>query len=306
MQMNYDVIIIGGGVAGLSAGYWCAELGLSALVLESETEPGGTLLRVFNPIHNHLGASAENGKELRDRIAEQIKNSKIEIRTGAQIAAVDLIEKKVELADGSMLAAKNLILATGTRRGKLNVPGENEFAGRGILDSGAKDPSAVKDLEVCIIGGGDAAFENALILAEHAGSVTIVHRSENFQARGEFRKKVESNPGIRLIANAKVLEFSGKDRVESVKISDVSNGGESYIAARAVLIRIGVEPNTELFAERIALDKRGYIAVNAKCETSVGGVYAIGDVANPDSTTVSTAAGTGATAAKMIGQNMER
>jgi thioredoxin reductase (NADPH) len=298
--MEKDVIIIGGGVAGLSAGYWCAELGLSALVLEREAELGGTLLRVFNPLHNHLGARAENGKELRDQITAQIKNSAMEIRTGVEVRSVDLAEKKVELIDGSALEAKSLIIATGTRRRKLNVPGEDKFAGRGILFSGAKDPEAVAGLDVCIVGGGDAAFENASILAEHARSVTVVHRGDHFRAREEFKSKVGSNPKIRVIAKAKVIDFSGKDLVESVKISDVSTGEESNIPVQAVLIRIGVEPNTELFNDQLELDERGYISINSKCETSVEGVYAVGDMANPDATTVSTAAGTGATAAHVI------
>jgi thioredoxin reductase (NADPH) len=298
--METDVIIIGGGVAGLFAGFWCAELGLRALVLEEDGEIGGTLRRVFNPIHNHLGATAENGAELIRSIARQIEKSKMEIRIGAKVRAVNLSEKKVELTDGSVLTTKNLIIASGTRRRKLNVPGEEEFAGRGILFSGAQDPEAVRDLEACIVGGGDAAFENALILAEHARSVTIVHHSDHFRAREEFKEKVGSNPKIKVIANAKVLEFVGKDSLESVKISDVSTGEESNISAQAGLIRIGVEPSTELFKGQLELDERGYISVNSKCETSVEGVYAAGDVANPDSTTVSTAAGTGATAAHVI------
>ena len=294
------MIIIGGGVAGLSAGYWCAELGLRALVLEGEAELGGTLRRVFNPIHNHLGGTAEKGEELIKSIARQIENSRMEIRTGAKVRAVNLSEKKVELTDGPVLTAKDLIIATGTRRRKLNVPGEDEFAGRGIIFSGAQDPHAVKNLDVAIVGGGDAAFENALILAVHARSVTIVHHSDHFRARKEFKEKVAANSNIKVIVNAKMLEFAGKDSLESVKISDVSTGEVSNISAQAVLIRIGVEPNTELFKGQLELDERGYIPVNSKCETSVEGVYAAGDVANPDSTTVSTAAGTGATAANVI------
>jgi thioredoxin reductase (NADPH) len=298
--MERDVIIIGGGVAGLSAGYWCAELGLSSLVLEREAELGGTLLRVFNPLHNHLGARAENGKELRDQIAVQIRNSAMEIRTGVEVRSVDLVEKKIELTDGSMLEAKSLMIATGTRRRKLHVPGEDEFAGKGILFSGAKDPEAVAGLDVCVIGGGDAAFENAVILAEHGRSVTIVHHSDHFRAREEFREKVNANPKITIIANAKVLEIAGDGAVESVKISDNSTGKKSDIPAQAVLIRVGVKPNTELFKDQLERDERGYISVNARCETSVEGVYAVGDVANPDAKTVSTAAGTGATAAHVI------
>jgi thioredoxin reductase (NADPH) len=303
--MTYDAIIIGGGVAGLSAGYWCAELGLKVLVLEKSGELGGQLLNVYNPIHNHLGATAENGRELRDLIARQIENSHIEIRTGAEARSVDLAGKKIELADGSTLEARNLIIATGVRRRKLSVAGEEEFAGRGVLISGARDKEAARDLDVCIIGGGDAAFENALILAEFAKSVTLVHRSSDFRARKEFTGRVEQDPKIKIITNAIVTGIEGNENsenVEAVKILDKVSGQTFTIPAQAVLVRIGVEPNTELFAGQLELDERRYISVNSKCETSADRVYAVGDAANPDSTTVSTAAGTGATAANVIGK----
>lgn len=298
--MEKQVIIIGGGAAGLSAGYWCAELGLEALLLEKNSEPGGQLLWTFNPINNHLGVRADNGRELRDLIIEQNENSPLEIKTGTEARAADLQNKSLELADGSVLKAEALVIATGIRRRKLNVPGEAEFAGKGILISGVRDRERTRDAEVCIVGGGDSAFENALLLAEAARSVTLVHRGENFRARGEFVEKAQNDPRIRILTGTVLVGIEGQDKVEAVKLLDTAAEQTFTLPAQAVLIRVGVEPNTELFQGQIELDEKGFIVVNNKCETSAENIYAAGDAASPHSMTVSTAAGMGATAAQAI------
>lgn len=298
--MDKDVIIIGGGAAGLSAGKWCAELGLTALVLERSAEPGGQLLWIFNPVHNYPGAMAKDGMELRDLMMKQMENPRLEIKCGVEVRAVNTENKTVELADGLVLTAKALIIAAGIRRRKLNVEGEEEFAGRGILVSGARDRAAVRDKDVCIVGGGDAAFENALILADVARSVTVVHRNAKFRARREFTEKVENDPRIKIITDAVVEEIEGNENIEAVKILNKLAGQTFMLRAQAVLIRIGVEPNTELFRGQLELDEKGFIVVNARCETSVGNIYAAGDVASPDCMTISSAAGMGATAAHLI------
>jgi thioredoxin reductase (NADPH) len=302
--MNKDVIIIGGGAGGLSAGHWCAGLGLQALVLEKGSEPGGQLLWTFNPIHNYPGVTAEDGRHLRDLIIKQIESSsletKLEIKTGAEVSAADLQNKSLELADGAVLTAKALVIASGIRRRKLNVPGETEFTGKGILMSGARDKELARGKDAVIVGGGDAAFENALILAGAARSVMIIHRNANFRARGEFQKKVENDPRIKVLADTILDGIEGQENIERLALRDRLTGYKFTVPVQAVLIRIGVEPNTELFQGQIELDEKGFILVNSKCETSVADVYAAGDAASPHSMTVSTAAGMGATAAHMI------
>ncbi len=300
--MDKQVIIVGSGAAGLAAGYWCAELGLPALLLERSDEPGGQLLWTFNPIGNYLGAGVLSGRELRDLMAAQVgaAGSSLQIRTGTDVRRVDLSEKSIELADGAVLFADALIIATGIRRRKLNVKGEADFAGKGMLVSGAREKETVRDQDICIIGGGDAAFENALMLAETAQSVTLVHRGEHFRAREEFTAKVKNDPRIKILTGTVVTEIEGKENVEAVRLWDKSAEQTFTIPAQAVLIRIGVEPNTELFQGQIELDEKGFIAVNNRCETSVENVYAVGDAASPHSMTINTAAGMGATAANVI------
>lgn len=297
---NYDVIIIGGGAAGISSALWCDELGLNTLLLEKSEELGGQLLRVYNPIQNHLGAAAENGRNLRDVFVKQIENRNFAIELAGQVAGFDAENKTLTLKTGEKLSAKAIIIATGVSRRKLNIPGENEFKDRGILESGKRDPNKAAEKTAAVIGGGDAAFENALILAETASQVTIIHRSANFRARPEFFGRVKNNPKIKIFPATVTEEILGDENVQALKLRDTQTEKTFILPVESVLIRIGVEPDTAIFRGQIELDKNGYVKINQNCRTNISGILAVGDVASPLSPTVSTAVGMGATAAKVI------
>lgn len=297
---TYDVVIIGGGAAGISAALWCAELGLSALLLEKNAKLGGQLLRTFNPIKNHLGIEAETGRELRDIFLKQIKNRNFSIRFNTEISEIDFNNKQIFLTDGSIFSAQAIVIATGIRRRKLNVEDEEKFKGHGIIESGKQSAATVVNKEVVIVGGGDAAFENALILAEKASSVTLIHRREEFRAREEFIEQSKENSKIEILTETAIQKILGSQKLEAIEIVNLRTNKTCTIKADTLLIRIGVEPNTEILRGKIPLDKNGYILINNTCETSIKGVFAIGDVANPLSPTVSSAVGMGATAIKAI------
>lgn len=292
------MIIIGGGPAGLSAAQWCCEQGFGAVVLEKGPELGGQLLQIHNPVTNYLGLMAKNGLELRNKFLAAIENLKFTRVFNAEISSLDLQEKRVSLGDGTEFTADAIIIATGVRRRKLTVEGEEQFRGKGILESGSKERKNVKGKRVVIAGGGDAAFENALILSQYAASVTIVHRRAEFTARTDFLERVKRAANIEVLTNTIVRRIVGKDAVEAVGLADVNSGHTVLRPANNVLIRIGVQPNTELFSGQIELNPAGYIIVTPTCETSVHRVFAAGDVANPVAPTISTAIGMGATAAK--------
>lgn len=296
--MNFDVIIIGGGAAGISAALWCDELGLSALLLEETEELGGQLLWTHNEIKNYLGAEASNGRELRDIFVKQLENRRFEKRFGAKCAEIDLAKKMISLQNGESFSAKAIVIASGIRRRRLNVEGELKFQNKGIITSGKRDAEQAKGKNVLIVGGGDAAFENALILAETAKSVTLAYRGKTFRARVEFVEQVSKNPKIKLLTETIVRKIIGAETVEAVEFD---NGKQSF---EIILIRIGVEPNTEFLRGKIDLDEQGYIKINETCETSAKMIFAIGDVANPLSPTISSAVGMGATAAKAIVQSI--
>jgi thioredoxin reductase (NADPH) len=300
----HDVVIIGAGVAGLSAALWCDELGLDALLLEEAEQIGGQLHSIYNPIGNYLACRFQSGEDLLRQLAKQIDDADFDLWTGVRINRIDLKSKRVSLASGEELHSIALIIATGVRRRELGIPGEKEFAGKGIIESGARDHELFKDKDVCVIGGGDAAVENAILLAKSCPTVTLVHRGPTLKARPEFVEQLHTNHCVTVFTNSIVTEILGGDEVEAVTIRRKDAIKPFQVAVRGVLIRIGVDPNTALFGDQLEVDQRGYILVTSEQETSVSNVFAIGDVSNPLAPTISSAVGAGATAAKVIGSRL--
>ncbi|HEV2801219.1 MAG TPA: NAD(P)/FAD-dependent oxidoreductase [Pyrinomonadaceae bacterium] len=296
----YDVIIIGAGAAGLSAALWCDDLGLDALVLEAGAEVGGQLLNVYNPINNYLGLRAQNGRELRDLFAAQVADAELDLWTEVEIESVDLKAKRVALRSGEELQSIGLVLATGVRRRRLGIPGEVELAGRGVVDSVMRDRERLANLDVCVIGGGDAAVENALLLAEVCPTVTLVHRGKHLSARAEFVERLRAEHCITVFTEAQAQRIIGAEQVEAIEILRRGAIKPFQMAVGGVLVRIGVEPNDELFRGQLQQDARGYVTVSSEQETSARNVFAVGDISNPLSPTISSAVGAGATAAKVL------
>ena len=161
----HDVIIIGAGPAGLSTAFWCDELGLDTLVLEQAEQIGGQLHRVHNPINNYLGLKARNGDELLEHFAADVDSAEFDLWTQTSISSIDLKTRRVSLASGEELQSIAIVIATGVRPRELGVPGEKDFIGKGMIESGARDRDLFAGEDVCVVGGGDAAVENALLLA---------------------------------------------------------------------------------------------------------------------------------------------
>ena len=300
----HDVIIIGAGPAGLSTAFWCDELGLDTLVLEQAVEVGGQLHRVYNPINNYLGLKARNGEELLERFAADLDSAEFDLWTQTNITSVDLKAKRVSLASGEELQSIAIVIATGVRPRELGVPGEKEFIGKGMIESGTRDRELFAGHDVCVVGGGDAAVENALLLAEVCPTVTLVHRGKKLRARQEFREQLQSKHCITVFTESVLTRIMGDDHVEAVEIQRKQGLKPFQLAVRGVLIRIGVEPNTGLFREQLETDERGYVVVNSQQETNVPMVFAAGDVSNPVALTISSATGAGATAAKVIASRL--
>ncbi|MBA3514395.1 MAG: FAD-dependent oxidoreductase [Pyrinomonadaceae bacterium] len=301
----HDVVIIGAGPAGLAAALWCDQLGLDTLILEQSEIVGGQLHSIYGAIENYPGVRALNGAELSARFADEIDNAGFDLWTGVQMAKVDLTAKRVSLRSGEQLQSICIIIATGVRRRQLGIPGENEFSGKGIIDSAARDRNLFAGKDVCIIGGGDAAVENALLLADVCPTVTLVHRGKKLGARREFLEQLQTNHCITVFTESAVSRIIGNEEVEAVEILRKDAIKTFQMAVRGVLIRIGVEPNTESFREQVQLDEKGYILVTSQQETTLTNVFAIGDVSNPMAPTISGATGAGATAAKVIAARLQ-
>src|SRR5882762_1973258 len=214
----HDVVIIGAGPAGLSAALWCDELGLDTLVLEQSAAVGGQLHTIFNPIKNYLGLRANNGSDFIAQFSEQLSRADFDLWTNAEIESVDLKTKRVILRSGEELQSISIIIATGVRRRRLGIPGEEEFAGRGIIESPSRDREIFAGKDVCVIGSGDAAAENALLLADVCPTVTLVHRSKKLKARPNFVGQLQSQHCITVFRESVVTRILGHEEVEAVEI----------------------------------------------------------------------------------------
>jgi thioredoxin reductase (NADPH) len=302
----HDVIIIGAGPAGLSAAFWCDELGLDTLVLEQSDRIGGQLNLVHNPIENYLGLKTRDGAEFLEKIAGNVSAADFDLWTQIAIESVDLRAKKISLQSGEQLQTIAIIIATGVRRRTLGIPGETEFVGKGIIDSASRDRDLFAGTDVCVVGGGDAAAENAMLLSEVCPTVTLVHRGKRLRARREFLESLQTNHCVTVFTESVLTRIIGNNEVEAVEVQRKDGLKPFQIAVKGVLIRIGVEPNTELVGDQLRLDEQRYVLTDSRHETDVPLVFAIGDVSNPLAPTIISAAGGGATVAKVIAARLNK
>jgi thioredoxin reductase (NADPH) len=290
----------------MSALAWCCELGLDAVLLEKEPELGGQLLHVYNPITNYLGVEALAGREMRDLFTMSLTPLADRIHSAVEIVDADVSDKTLTAADGTTYRARAIVIATGVRRRELGITGEREFRGRGILDSGAKHRNDVAGKRVVIVGGGDAALENALILSERAEKVTVVHRRGELRARDEFVERAHEQRNIEFILNAEIASISGDESLSAVEVRERETRARTLLETDHLLIRIGVTPSTDIFREQLVTDENGYIVIDTDCSTSVSGVFAVGDAADPTAPTIAAAVGQGSIAAKEIKLELDK
>lgn len=304
-KQTFEAAVIGGGAAGLSCAAWCAELGISAVLFEQENEFGGQMLWTHNEIRNYLGAEVKNGREMRDIFVRQTAESAFVRRLQTKVTRADCTAKRIETICGSIFDVKFIVLASGIRRRRLGI-GEENFLGKGLIESGKRDGEKAAGKTAVIIGGGDAAAENALMLAKTARKVFLVHRRREFRARREFLDQIFSaDSRIEVLTDARPTSLHGANHLESVEIT-FADDAKRRLDAEILLIRIGVEPNSDLIKHQVETDENGYVAVDFRSETSSAGVFAIGDVANPTALTISTAVGTGAACAKVMREILDK
>jgi thioredoxin reductase (NADPH) len=296
MSANPDLLIVGAGPAGVSAALWAKSFGLSTLLLEAGPEPGGQLHQVHFRPENLPGAVSGHGAAIAAAFAADLSKYGIDCRCGA-VAEALASSPAVRLAGGERLAASAVLIATGVRRRRLDVPGERELEGRGVSFSANKDRAGFAGEDMVVVGGGDSAFENALLLTAVGCSVTIVARGKP-RARPEYRRRVAADSRIEVLEDTRVTAVLGEQRVRAVRLAGPR--GDFELPVAGVVVKVGVIPNTEWCAEALELDGDGYIEVDDQLLTSQSHVWAAGDVARPAVAGITVAMGHGALAASAI------
>lgn len=291
-----DLLVIGSGPAGLSAALYSARADLNPLVLAGMTLHGQA--SVTDIIENYPGfPEGIGGQKLGQLFQTQAE------RFGAEVmmdlaTSVDLSRRPFLVETyGGIYQAKALIISTGADHRKLDVPSEKELTGKGVSYCGTCDGWFFKNKDIVVVGGGDSALEEGLFLTRFAKSVTIIHRRDELRAGAILQKRAFANEKINFIWNTIVTEIIGEDSVKGVKLQNVKTGEEQLHKTEGVFIFIGHTPNSEIFAGQLDLDDNGYIIVNKFMEASIPGVFAAGEVADPDFRQVVTSAGMGAAAA---------
>ncbi len=298
---RYDLIIIGAGPAGLTAAIYSSRAGNKTLLLEKGI-PGGQIY-LSSLVENYPGIKSSDGATLIATMVAQAKSFGTHLLENTQVQEVDLENKTVKTEKG-IYSSRCILIATGNRWKKLNVPGEEELVGRGVSYCATCDGPFFKDKEVAVIGGGDSAIEEAMYLTKFAKKVYIIHRRDKLRAEKYAQEQAFANKKIEFIWDTEVTGVLGSGKVESIKLKNKKTTEEKKLEVSGVFIYIGMLPNTELFQGKIDFDKRGYILTNERMQTNIEGVYAAGDARSSPVKQITTAASDGTIAAVSAVQDM--
>ncbi len=294
----YDVIIIGGGPAGLTAGLYTSRARLKSLLIEKGF-PGGQVMTT-EWVENYPGfEDGVSGAELAQKMEKQATKFGLEIVQGSVInVSLDNNIKKVVLEDEKQYEAKAVIIATGSNPRPLKIEGEDEFRGRGVSYCATCDGAFFKDSKLAVIGGGDSAVEEGLFLTKFAETVYIVHRRDELRAAKIVQERAFENPKIKLVWDSVPEKIEGDGTgVTAVHIKNVKTGEKSVLDVQGIFIYIGYNPNTAFLKEIIKLDESNYVLANDDMFTSAQGIFVAGDVRKKLLKQIATAVGDGATAA---------
>lgn len=295
MTLMYDIIIIGGGAAGLTAALYSLRAGKSVLVLERESFGGQ--ITASPRVENYPGIPAVSGSAFADALLEQV------LSLGGEI---ELEEVKAVTADGKYKAVqagnksyvcKGLIIATGVRHRRLGAPGEDVLAGNGVSYCAVCDGAFFKDKEVAVVGGGDTALQSALFLSAVCSRVHLVHRRTAFRAEAALVRRVEAAENVRLLTPYTVRRLCGTTELEGIELTPADGGETLSLPVEGLFVAVGQLPDNELFSGLVRLDEAGYVAAGEDCCTSAPGIFAAGDCRTKRVRQLTTAAADGAVAA---------
>jgi thioredoxin reductase (NADPH) len=298
MESNhFDLIIIGGGPAGLSAGIYSSRAKLNTFILNEGTTGGQLVLT--HEIANYPGVEPVSGYKLGSIMAGQAKSFGCKIRSNVRITGMSLHQdiKEIEINGKEIFTSDAVVLAPGGKSRTLGVPGEKELKGRGISYCATCDGDFFQDKNIIVVGGGNSALEEAVSLTKYANSVTIVHQFDHFQAFTYAVAEAEQNDKIHFVMESIITEFIGDERLSGVRIKNLNTGATEERDIDGVFIFIGYTPNTEFLEGIIELNQWGEILTSDELQTNVPGVFAAGDCINKKVRQVTTAVSDGTIAA---------
>lgn len=302
--MNYDLIIIGAGPAGLTACLYALRSRLNVLLID-KAMPGGYLGQILE-LENYPGFEMISGIDLADNMVKQLQKYNYQFKQ----LEVEKIEKQNDfwtiISGEEKITAKTLIIATGSSPRKLGIEGEAKFVGKGVSYCGVCDAPFFRNKEVVVIGGGNTALEEAIYLSKFASKVTIIHRRQGLRADKILEDRARKNEKIRFILNAVCVKISGENTVEQIIIKDVNTGKQEDLKIQGVFVFAGMNPQTEFLNNLLEKDKAGNIVSDKTLAASEPGVFVCGDCTDISLRQVITACGQGAIAAHSVNKYLEQ
>ncbi len=302
--MIHDLVIIGGGPAGLAAAIYAGRADLEGFILE-KMSPGGQVL-ITDIVENYPGfPDGITGFELVEKLSEHAKKFGFGVENG-EVEAIEQAGENLNiiLADERVITTRNVIIATGATHRRLGVKGEERLTGRGVSYCATCDGPFFRDQRVAVVGGGDSAVQEAVFLSRFASKVYLIHRRDELRAVKVLQERAFSNEKIEFIWDSVVEEIEGQDQVKSVRVRNVKTGEVTHLPLDGVFIFIGIEPATNFVRDLIETDEQGFIKTDEWMRTSLKGVYAAGDCRLKPLLQIVTAVAEGATAAFAVEQEM--
>lgn len=305
VERTYEVIIVGGGPAGLAAGLYCQRAALDAVLVEKGLLGGQ--IAISKDVENYPGVEGITGFDLAEKMLHHARSFGLTVLQ-EEVAAITAGSPlhTVRLANGDILRAGALILAVGGSVKKLGIPGEAEYLGSGVSYCATCDGFFFRDKNVVVVGGGDTAVEESLYLAKIARKVSLVHRGNTLRASRILQNRLKGESGIEVIWNTVITEIRGDGKtVSAVSTRNTENGNEDEIPADGVFVFIGYAPNNQLIPPAVRINEQGFVITDEKCETSVPGIFAAGDLRQKFANQIVVAAADGCIAALAAAHYLE-
>lgn len=304
MEKKYDLVILGSGPAGITAGIYAMRARLDTLLLEKGYVTGGQMLNTFE-VDNYPGMPQVTGSEMSAAFERHVRQLELPIRQGEATKIIPDGKGFCIETEEDTYHASAVIIATGTRHRLLNVPGEKELSGMGVSYCATCDGAFYKGKTVAVVGGGDAAVEDGIFLARICKKVYLIHRRDELRAAKILQERLLGLENVEVLWNHEVKEIAGDEHVTDVEVYDNQKNSRSRLAVDGIFIAVGVQPNSQALEQIAATDRAGYFIAGEDCKTSTPGIFAVGDIRTKTLRQIVTAAADGANAVTSVLEYVE-